>query len=167
MRRQWLLLVLALFIFTSSLPGQTPPDKTPDKTKDKGTDKDKDKDKGSGLDKEGFITRWLLLAPIPVPEAKPGEPDLLATEHIKGEAGLKPKADDKIKVGDKEFTWKPLQAKDFYFDVNDFLGKGIIENHIAYAVCYIQSEKELKGLEARIGSNDSSKLYLNGKSIFS
>jgi hypothetical protein len=119
----------------------------------------------SGLDSEGFITRWLILAPIPLDTGKPDLP-VLDQEHVKGEASMKPKAGDKVKVGAKELTWKPYQNKEYYFDINGFLGEQT-ENHAGFAVCYIESEKDMKGLEVRAGTNDSGKIYLNGKSILS
>jgi len=121
------------------------------------------KDKGSGLDSEGFITRWLILAPIPH-DATKANVAVLDQEHVKGEASLKPKEGDKVKVGAKELTWKPYQNKDYYFDINAFLGEQT-ENHAGYAVCYIEAEKDMKGLELRAGTNDSGKIYINGKAV--
>jgi hypothetical protein len=121
------------------------------------------KDKTSGLDSEGFITRWLILAPIPHNSDMP-DVAVLAQEHVKGEARLKPKEGDKVKAGGKELTWKPYQNKEYYFDINAFLGDQV-ENHAGYAVCYIEVDRDMKGLEVRAGTNDSGKIYLNGKEI--
>src|SRR5215471_20180365 len=74
----------------------------------------------TGLDDEGFITTWLLLAPIPLQENQSGA-DALGIEHIKGEAKIHPKAGDKVKVGDKELVWKEYKAKKHFFDFNEFL----------------------------------------------
>jgi hypothetical protein len=122
-----------------------------------------DKDKSSGIDSEGFITRWLILAPIPHDDAK-ADVAVLDQEHVKGEAGLKPKEGDKVKVAGKELVWKAYRNKEYFFDINDFLGQQV-EGHAGYAVCYISADADMKGLEVRAGTNDSGKIYLNGKAI--
>src|SRR5262249_60434149 len=43
----------------------------------------------TGLDEEGFITTWLLLAPIPLEKGQSGA-DCLGKEQIPGEARLRP-----------------------------------------------------------------------------
>jgi len=36
---------------------------------------------------------------------------------------------------------------------------------VAYAVCYLQSEAEQRGLQMLVGSDDEAKVYLNGKQV--
>ena len=36
---------------------------------------------------------------------------------------------------------------------------------MAYAVCYIRSEAEQRGLRMLVGSDDEAKVYLNGKQV--
>jgi hypothetical protein len=50
----------------------------------------------SGLTDDGFITTWLLLAPIPLDDNQSGG-DALNKQQIKDEAKLTPKAGDKVK----------------------------------------------------------------------
>jgi hypothetical protein len=114
-------------------------------------------------DEEGFLRSWLLLAPIPLAEGQ-SEEDGLNKEWIPNEAKLAPKAGDKVKVGDKELTWKAVQASDYFFDVNGALGD-TTENAVAYAVAYVTAPDEMKGLQLRIGSDDMCKVYLNGKEV--
>jgi hypothetical protein len=120
-------------------------------------------DKGKGINDEGFITTWLLLAPIPLKENQSGA-DALAEEQVKGEAKLTPKAGDKVKAGDKELTWKEYKAREHYFDFNDLLG-GQTEDSVGYAVCYVIAPKDLTGVRLRTGSDDQAKVYLNGKEV--
>jgi hypothetical protein len=75
-----------------------------------------------GLDEEGFITTWLLLAPVPLDKGHGGT-DALGKEQIPGEAKLRPKAGDKVKINGKKLVWKVYQAKGYFFDVNLF-GEG-------------------------------------------
>jgi hypothetical protein len=37
---------------------------------------------------------------------------------------------------------------------------------VAYAVCYIRSETEQRGLQMLVGSDDQAKVYLNGKQVY-
>ncbi len=115
-----------------------------------------------GANEEGFITTWLLLAPIPLADGQSGA-EALGKQQLPGEAKLHPKAGDKVKVGGKELTWKSYRAKDYFFDFNDFLGQQT-EDSVGYAVCYVQSPKEQKVL-LKTGSDDQALAYLNGKEI--
>jgi hypothetical protein len=117
----------------------------------------------SGLDGEGFITTWLLLAPIPF-EGNQSGVQALVNQRIKDEAKLAPKAGDKIKVGGKELVWKEYKAKDYFFDFNDFLGRET-EDSVGYAVCYIHAERDMKNLKLMSGSDDQSMIYLNGVEV--
>lgn len=118
-------------------------------------------DKG-GINDEGFVTTWLLLAPIPLGENANGA-EQLGKEQVEGEANLKPKAGDKQKVGDKELEWKEYKVKDYFFDFNDHLGKQT-EDSAGYAVCYITAPDELD-VKLKTGSDDQAKVYVNGKEV--
>ncbi len=114
-------------------------------------------------DDEGFIRQWLVLAPIPLPEGTSGA-DGIDKELVAGEKELKPKEGDKTKAGDKELTWKTAKAGDFDLDFISFLGAQT-DNGAAYAVVYIESDAERKGLSLFMGSDDHGKVYLNGKEV--
>jgi hypothetical protein len=117
----------------------------------------------TGINDEGFITTWLLLAPIPLDDGQSGA-DALNKQQIKDEAMLMPKAGDKIKVGNKELTWKEYKAKDYFIDFNDYLGQQT-EDAVGYAVCYITADKEMKNIKLKTGSDDQAMMYLNGKQV--
>ena len=121
-------------------------------------------DDKSGLDAEGFIQEWLVLAPIPF-AANESATDAFNREQIKGEAGLKPKAGTKVKVGDKGMVWQKKATAGHLLDFNSILGS-TTEDSVAYAVTYIVSPKELKGIKMKTGSDDQCKVYLNGKEVF-
>jgi hypothetical protein len=114
-------------------------------------------------DEEGFLRSWLLLAPIPMADGQ-SEEDALNKEWIANEAKLAPKADDKLKVGEKELTWKAITASDYFFDINGAVGD-TTENAVAYAVAYVTAPEEMKGVQLRVGSDDMCKVYLNGKEV--
>lgn len=117
----------------------------------------------SGIDPDGFIQRWLVLAPIPLAADQSGE-DALDKEQVKDEAKLKPKAGAKVKVGGKELAWKEHTCKEHAIDFNALLGKETIDS-VGYAVSYVVAPGEMKGVKMKLGSDDQVKVYLNGKEV--
>jgi DNA-directed RNA polymerase subunit RPC12/RpoP len=113
---------------------------------------------------EGFITNWLLLAPIPL-EVNQSGADALGKEQIKDEAKLRPRAGDVVRVGARELVWTAYRAREHFFDFNDFLG-GQTEDSVGYAVCYVHAPGEMQGVQLRLGSDDQTKVYLNGQEVF-
>ena len=88
-----------------------------------------------GIDIEGYVCTWLVLAPVPLKEGQDGA-DALDEESVTGEANVKPAAGDKLDVGGKDVTWKECRAKDQILDFNGLLEKQT-ENSVGYAVAYI------------------------------
>jgi len=121
-------------------------------------------DDKSGVDEDGFLQRWLVLAPIPFAANETGT-DALDKEQLKDEAKLKPKVGDKLKVGDKEFVWKEYTCPDHLLDLNRLLGVET-EDSVAYAVTLVVSPAEFKDVKMKTGSDDQSKVYLNGREVF-
>jgi hypothetical protein len=115
-------------------------------------------------DDEGFIRDWLVLAPLPFGAAQAGT-EALAKEQVPGEAKLRPKEGDKVKVGDQAFTWKKHKCDSHLLDLNAFLGKET-EDSVAYAVCYLVTGAKMDNLTMKTGSDDQAKIYLNGKEVF-
>jgi hypothetical protein len=114
-------------------------------------------------DDEGFIRDWLLLAPFPLGEENAGA-DHIDKKQIADEAAIKPKPNDKQKIGDTENTWRPVKAKDYFFDINEIL-TAQNENALAYLVTYVTADKDMPDLTLLIGSNDQAKIYVNGKEV--
>ena len=115
------------------------------------------------IDEEGFIKSWLILAPIPFAEGQ-NHGDAVEKEKIKDEAKLEPKDGDKVKVGDKELTWKAHMAETHLIDFNKILGETKTQS-VGYAVAYIVADGEKKDVVLKIGSDDGCKLFLNGKEV--
>jgi WD40 repeat protein len=112
----------------------------------------------------GAICRWLVLAPIPFGDRVTGAV-ALEKKQIASEASLRPQAGERVKVGDWELVWAMQQMDDYVIDFNQFLGE-MTERSVAYAVCYVESEAAQSGLLMKVGSDDESKIYLNGKEIY-
>ncbi len=116
-----------------------------------------------GLNEEGFITTWLLLAPIPLDENQRGA-DALNREQIPNEARLQPRPGERVRVGGQELTWGVYQARDHFFDFNDFLRQKL-EHSVGYAVCYIHAPADRRDIRLKIGSDDQARVYLNGEEV--
>jgi hypothetical protein len=118
-----------------------------------------------GIDAEGYVCAWLVLAPVPLKEGQGGA-DALDEESITGEANVRPEAGDKLDVGGKDITWKECPARDQILDFNRLLGKQT-ERSVGYAVAYITADADVADLMLKLGSDDQVKVYLNGKPIHS
>lgn len=116
------------------------------------------------LDSEGYIRHWLMLAPIPLPDEEPGS-EAIYKQQIRGEAALRPKAGDTLKVGNKELTWQNVPASTNYFDFNAAL-KTINDRAAGYIVTYIESETERPDVIMAVASNDEGRIYFNGVDIY-
>ena len=112
---------------------------------------------------EGAIKRWLILAPIALATGQSGAEGLDA-EQIEGEGRLRPKAGETRSIGSGELKWQEVAQEDYVIDFNAILGHETTQS-VAYAVCYIRSEAEQRGLQMLVGSDDEAKVYLNGKQI--
>jgi hypothetical protein len=121
------------------------------------------RDDAKSIDGDGFIKVWVMLAPIPLADGE-SQADAIDKEKIKGEGDLDPKEGDKVKVGNKELTWKKQTAEDYYFDFNKLIGE-VTEQQVGYAVTTVVSGEEVKNVTLKIGSDDGCKIWLNGKEV--
>jgi eukaryotic-like serine/threonine-protein kinase len=110
------------------------------------------------------IKQWLILAPIALSAGQSGT-EGLDIEQIGDEGQLRPRSGDAASIGGKEFKWKEVDLKDYVLDFDATLGQ-VTPRSVAYAVCYIQSEAEQRGLQMLVGSQDEAKVYLNGKEVY-
>ena len=115
-------------------------------------------------DKEGFIRNWLILAPIAMEEENEGAAEL-NKKQLKDEGNLQPKEGDEATIGAAKMKWKVHQTADFFIDFVKYAQGGKGEQVVAYAVTYIVADEEMKGVKAKIGSNDQAKLYVNGTQV--
>ncbi len=117
-----------------------------------------------GLDPEGYIRDWVMLAPIPLPAGGVAA-DLILAEQIPGEAAVKPKAGDTLALRGKEWTWRHVTATNHFFDFNAQLKSQ--NDHVAgYMVTYIECDVERPGVILTVGSNDQGRIYFNGVDIY-
>ncbi|HWV99814.1 MAG TPA: protein kinase [Candidatus Acidoferrum sp.] len=110
------------------------------------------------------IKQWLILAPIALGAGQSGT-EGLDIEQIQGESQIRPKAGDARSIGGRELKWTIVDLKGPVLDFDAFLGQVTLRG-VAYAVCYLQSEEEQRGLQMLVGSQDEAKVYLNGKEVY-
>jgi WD40 repeat protein len=115
-------------------------------------------------DAPGFIQTWLVLAPLKLENAETGAIGL-AREQLPSETSLQPCAGDSELVTGQAISWQAFQGKEPILDFNRLLDKPC-ERGVAYAVCYVISAAERHDLLLQVGSDDQSKVYLNGQEIY-
>jgi hypothetical protein len=115
----------------------------------------------------GAISRWLVLAPIGF--AGTNGATALEQQQLRGEAQLRPRAGEQTHVGGCELVWREFHRDDYGLD---FIELSRVTNNtntdysVAYAVSYLESDTNQTGLSMKIGSDDQSKVYLNGQEIY-
>lgn len=117
-----------------------------------------------GIDSSGYIRHWVMLAPISLPDGAPAG-TLLLREQIRDEASLKPKAGDRIKINNKEWTWKNVTTPTKYFDFNAILDS-LNDRSAGYMATYIECDQDIPNVMMSVGSNDQGRIYFNGTDIY-
>jgi hypothetical protein len=116
-----------------------------------------------GIDSDGYLATWLVLAPIALETDQEGA-EGAAKEQVKDEAALNPKLGDKLEVGGKELTWKSAETHEGVIDFNAIVGEET-EDSVAYAVTTVVADEEKADVVFKINSDDQVRVYLNGKPI--
>jgi Tol biopolymer transport system component len=113
---------------------------------------------------QGFLRDWLVLLPIPLAADGRG-PRAVDLQQLPGEAGLRPRPGDRATVGGKELIWQEYHSPEAVLDLNAVM-KNATEWSVAYAVCYIESDRARGELWLQVGSDYEAKAYLNGQEIY-
>jgi hypothetical protein len=111
----------------------------------------------------GAIKQWLVLLPIAY-QGRSGTA-ALAQEQVPHEADLRARAGERIQVGESGLVWRAVPLHDYLIDFNLLLG-ATTKWSVAYTVCYIESEAGQSNLLMKVGSDDQSAIYLNGKEVY-
>jgi hypothetical protein len=127
----------------------------------------------------GSIRQWLVLAPVSYSDTADRNSVGLAAlgqEQLAGEADLQPVAAERAQVADSELIWRPLQLDDYVINFQLVIGETSsdfddisalhVGDRLAYAVSYIDSDTDQSGVVMHVGSDDQSKVYLNGKEVY-
>jgi WD40 repeat protein len=113
---------------------------------------------------KGFFRDWLLLLPLPVALGESGA-QALDREQLTGEAMLRPQDGERISIAGQELQWRKYHSPEALLDFNAVLG-GVTNRSVAYAICYLESERARDGLWLQAVSDDEGKVYLNGQPVY-
>jgi WD40 repeat protein len=113
---------------------------------------------------QGFIRAWLLLLPLSFASSESGG-QALDRQQVPGEVSLRPKSGQSVPVGSRELVWREYHSPDAIVDFNAVLGQ-VTDRSVAYAVCYVESERARKDLWLQVSCDDQSKVYLNGREVY-
>lgn len=111
---------------------------------------------------EGAIKHWLVLPPISI---SGGAVRALQEEQIVAEGQLRPRAGDRIVVAGTNLVWRAIDLPDYLIDFNKLAG-ATTEWSAAYAVAYLRSDAPRQNLLLKVGSDDQSRIYLNGGLVY-
>jgi hypothetical protein len=112
---------------------------------------------------QGFIQSWLLLLPFRF--TPQGGAQVLDRQQLPDEAHLRPRLGERVRVGGRELMWREHRSPGAILDFNAVLGRRT-QWGVAYAVCYLESDRARNDLWLRVSSDDQAKVYVNGQQIY-
>jgi CubicO group peptidase (beta-lactamase class C family) len=115
------------------------------------------------LERERFMTKWLLLGPVPVSE----NPSASSHEQEQKKAfGIDPvpteRFQDKVKIGENQYEWTAFTSPGDTIDLTRAFGpKTYVTAYARACIDMVGESRTILG----IGSDDAVKVWLNGKLI--
>jgi CubicO group peptidase (beta-lactamase class C family) len=115
------------------------------------------------LERERFMTKWLLLGPVPVSES----PSVSSHEQEQKKAfGIDPvpteRFQDKVKIGQNQYEWTAFTSPGDTIDLTGTFGAKTYVTAYAWAcIDMVGESRTILG----IGSDDAVKVWLNGKLV--
>lgn len=125
----------------------------------------------SSPDEDGFIRRWLLLEPIPMPIKSNVVftdsylKEKFNTSYFPSPAAVLPKAGTTVRVGRNKLKWHALDSKLFNVKLFRFATSFNKPKYgvMFWAVTVIDSPEEMHDVRLAVGSNSASMWWLNGE----
>jgi len=120
-------------------------------------------------DGAGFIRRWLVLEPLPVPPqlGEAAVQALVKDARFAERLTAMPVAGERVTAGDQALSWHALDTLGYNVNLFHFayaLGKPT-SNVLFWAVTVVDAPRELTGVRLAIGSNAASVWWLNGEEV--
>ncbi len=116
---------------------------------------------------EGFLSRWLVLEPIPG-DGRVTESAVRAAaqkEYFPDQNSVIPHDGDKVKVGDAEYSWHAVDINRHNVNLYHFayfLGKPT-SDVVFWGVTIVDSPEEIPNVRLAVGSNSGSVWWVNGE----
>jgi hypothetical protein len=118
------------------------------------------------VDKRGFIHRWLVLEPLPVPGrlTEAAVQEALQSAALPGAADTLPRAGESVTLNGTPLNWHALDTRLYNFNLYHFawsLSKPT-SNVLFWVTTTVDSPRDMSGVRLAIGSNAASRWWLNG-----
>jgi len=118
------------------------------------------------VDKRGFIHRWLVLEPLPVPGrlTEAAVQEALQSAALPGAPDALPRAGETVTLNGTPLAWHAFDTNLYNFNLYHFawaLSKPT-SNVLFWATTTVDSPREMQGVRLAIGSNAASRWWLNG-----
>ena len=117
-----------------------------------------------GQGARGFFRDWLVLLPLPFLPEETGAA-ALERQQLAGEAHLSPREGEEVPIAGRKLSWRAHRAQESLVDFNAVLAQVAVRS-VAYAVCYLDSDRARNDLWLQVSSDDEAKVYLNGAEIY-
>jgi hypothetical protein len=118
-----------------------------------------------GGEEQGYLQNWLLLLPLPFAHGETGT-QALDRQQLPDEPQLRPRMGQRVKTPDgRESVWREHHSPGAIVDFNAVLGRKT-ESCVAYAVCYVESDRARDDLRLQVACDDLGKVYINGRKVY-
>ena len=118
---------------------------------------------------DGFLQRWLLLEPLPIPGqlTESAVRTAISADDFRNQLTTLPRDGDMVKLGNAQLTWRAVDT--LAYNVNLY--------HFAYALnkptsnvlfsiaTVVHAPREMTGVRLAIGSNAASVWWVNGQEV--
>jgi hypothetical protein len=117
----------------------------------------------------GFLSRWLVLEPIPG-DGRVTDSAVRAAvqkEYFPGQLSVLPRAGDKVTINGADYVWHAIEANRHNIHLYHFawyLGKPT-SNVVFFGMTIVESPEEISGVRLAVGSNAGSVWWLNGQEV--
>jgi len=119
----------------------------------------------------GFLQRWLILEPIPVPGQLSDNAvrTTVSRDYFPGQLTIMPRDGDMVTVDGKPLQWHGVDTTRYNVNLFHFAAglKKPTSNVLFWAVTIIRAPQDLADVRLAIGSNAASVWWLNGREVIS
>jgi hypothetical protein len=121
------------------------------------------------LGPDGFLSRWLVLEPIPG-DGRVTDSAVQAAakkEYFADQYSILPRVGDKVTVNGADFTWHAVDSNRHNLNLYHlayFLGKPT-SNVVFWGVTVVESPEDISGVRLAVGSNAGSVWWVNGQEV--
>jgi hypothetical protein len=121
------------------------------------------------LNHDGFLSRWLVLEPIPG-DGRVTDSAVRAAaarEYFPGQLSIMPRAGEKVTIGNVSYTWHAVDSSRHNVNLYHFayyLGKET-SNVVFWGVTVVDCPEEMTRVRLAVGSNAGSVWWVNGQEV--